>query len=569
LGDPNREFLSQLHRLLSDYYSLEELRDLSLALGLDYDELSGERKSSKTWDLIRQAVVQQRMPELLAIAAQQRPQVDWPAIPPGFGPKALPRPLLERRLQASLAILAAAIVLLLIGLGWLAWSAIGPQPATPTPVRAFTIAVARFASLDAQGQAHQTEVSQSLTSWLYQAMENNSKNLLPSLTYQVLGPEDTGEVSGATFAERSEDAQAKARALGATVLVYGIVNESPQANTVSLEFYVADQSFDFGKEIIGADRLGQAVAFSLPLDPAGQSAVNAQLYGRVSALRYLIQGLSRLYSGEYESAAASFDWAANHIPEWREEQGKEVAWLLEGAARMRVYERQLDAYALSQAEQAYSAARQANPDYARAYLGLGTVAAAQAGQIDPRSCLVTAVDPARLADAEGLFRFSLQASEQTPSAFIAAKANYGLGQVHLLGFGHHLVGFSAEQSRRAFEATLEAYAAANYPADLARLAAHTHAQLGLLAGLQGDHETLLTEVSRAIDQLQNMPESAPQEWIARYWAWIATANRNLGRKESAISAYQQAIQASQGLVCPGELEEWQKQLDQLMQGGAL
>lgn len=77
-------YLTNLHRLLDQYFSLEEIRTLCFDLGVDYDSVRGEGKSARIRELILVLGRHGRLPELITLAQQQRRHVNWPPVPPDF-----------------------------------------------------------------------------------------------------------------------------------------------------------------------------------------------------------------------------------------------------------------------------------------------------------------------------------------------------------------------------------------------------------------------------------------------------------------------------------------------------
>ena len=82
----------QLHTLLIKTFNLDEVKHLCYALSVDFDDLSGDTKSSKTWQLLLHIERNGRFPHLLNHLQKVRPQVVWqevyeiePAIPPFKG----------------------------------------------------------------------------------------------------------------------------------------------------------------------------------------------------------------------------------------------------------------------------------------------------------------------------------------------------------------------------------------------------------------------------------------------------------------------------------------------------
>lgn len=70
-----------LHKLLSEYFSLEELRTICFYLYVDWDNLPGPEKSSKARELILH--LERRggdaVQDLIMVCKRERPKVDWPA----------------------------------------------------------------------------------------------------------------------------------------------------------------------------------------------------------------------------------------------------------------------------------------------------------------------------------------------------------------------------------------------------------------------------------------------------------------------------------------------------------
>jgi hypothetical protein len=74
--------LRQLRELVDQHFNDEELRDLCFDLGVDYDNLGGRGTAANGRELIDLLQRQQRLPDLIALARQQRPNVTWPDPPP-------------------------------------------------------------------------------------------------------------------------------------------------------------------------------------------------------------------------------------------------------------------------------------------------------------------------------------------------------------------------------------------------------------------------------------------------------------------------------------------------------
>jgi tetratricopeptide (TPR) repeat protein len=459
----------------------------------------------------------------------------------------------------------AGVAVIIIGgliLAWLLLSQLPPMPG------GFNVAVAEFTMLNDDERITSTDVSQDLSVWLFEAIKKETDQLPASLRVNTRGPDEVGIVQGEDRDTRAANAAQVATRHNATILIYGVVTPGENGYQVEPEFYVSDQGFGYGSEVAGPDRLGQPVSFTLPLEPGEQVDINQKLHARTRALQDLVAGLAYFYIGRYEEARAKFQHAAD-VKDWRPEEGKETAYLLVGAANLRLFDQASDParrdQALGEASEAFAQASQINPEYARSYLGLGAVAFQQARMRDPEGKLAGQADEAKLIEARDWYTTSLAASDQPTSAYVRVKAAYGLGQVHLEGFEQGFAGWSGAEAWHFFERVVAAYKEEPVP-DLAWFAAHAHAHLGRLAGHNRDWETMSTEYREAIDTLGDMAGDSNHNWIGRYWAWVAFAEEKLNRPSAARDAYREAIRFGEGNVPPAELEEWQNQLDRLEKG---
>ncbi len=77
-------FLTELHNLLNRYFSLEEIRTICFNLTVDYDSIPGEGKSAKTRELILGLSRVDRLPQLVNMVREMRPNAPWPSVPADF-----------------------------------------------------------------------------------------------------------------------------------------------------------------------------------------------------------------------------------------------------------------------------------------------------------------------------------------------------------------------------------------------------------------------------------------------------------------------------------------------------
>jgi tetratricopeptide (TPR) repeat protein len=457
----------------------------------------------------------------------------------------------------------------------------GTTPIPTMPDSAFNVAVAQFTTLDDDTEPSiPADASQELSQWLFDAVEDETKKLPPSLRDEVWGPDQVGPVTGQDATIRDANAEQIANQINASLLIYGIITRSLDSNAyyVQPEFYITEDEvgFDYGSEVVGSNRLGRPVSFRLPLDFPTLEGTNEQLYARSQALREIIGGLADLYIDRYHEAYGQFERAAG-TENWEEDAGKEVIYLLMGAAKLQAYrdpETDPDEgkQALSQALEAFTRASELNPEYARSYLGLGTISLQQASDRNPN--WPDSLDTEELTQAEAWYSKSLRVSDQPASAYISVKAAFGLGQVHQLRYEYGLSKKSGDQARGFFNEVIAAYSSKQAP-DLIWFAGHAYAGLGRLAGHDREWQEMSSQYSKAIDILDTLPGNPPFDSIAYFWAEVAFAREKLNRLDTACDAYRQAIENGARVVGSGEksispetLDKWKTEMERLEKGGA-
>ncbi len=446
-----------------------------------------------------------------------------------------------------------------------------PTPIVPMPEGFFNIAVAEFTPLDATGSLTLTQASRRLSDWLFAAIRDQIAQV-PDLSAYYRGPGEIGVIDGRRLETRAVNAALVAQLHNATILVYGVVTAGDDGYYVEPEFYVSSKGFGYGSEVVGPDRLGEKVRFGLPLldDPAPLNDINQELRARRRALQRLVSGLTYYYYSRYENSWAEFYQAS---VEWGAARGQEVVEVLKGAAQLRIYDAATDSdqrnTALKEAEKVFAHARELNPDYARSYLGLGSVAIQQV-----TTATTAEARQQTLIGAQQWYSMSLAAIEQPPSAYVPAKAAFGLGQVHLKGFEQGLSDWSADEARNYFSYVVRDYDEKGQPPDLTWFAGHSYAYLGWIAGHDQNWAEMAARYRGAIGILSRIPGNQPLNWIARYWANTAFAEEKQKRLEDAKTAYRLALQNGKSVlrtaqfkaVATDELDQWQQELDRLEKG---
>lgn len=77
-------YLTELHQLLNQYFSLAEIRTLCFQLNVDYESVSGEEKPSRIRELLLALGRNGRLPKLITLLQKERPNIDWPLVPKDF-----------------------------------------------------------------------------------------------------------------------------------------------------------------------------------------------------------------------------------------------------------------------------------------------------------------------------------------------------------------------------------------------------------------------------------------------------------------------------------------------------
>lgn len=549
---------NDLPTLISEKFSQAELKQLCFNLNIGYENL-GENIGLQERALALVAYTDRHgcNDDLVTALKDMRPQVAWP-LPPG---KTSPSISSQRSKVSRLTWYILGFLIIVSIIFAVVLLKFRPDPVIPME-KGFNIAVAQFTTFDEAGHESVTETSSAISDWLFTKLQDNKGKLPNNLQVEMRGPKDIGAVEGITPDARFDNAAEIANAHNATVVVYGTVTGSQNPYSLDIDFYVSEIAFDLGSEIVGPERLGKPVTFTLPLTPASLTAVNAQLQTRVDVLQYVITGLSNLFILEYDRARLDFMDALD-VPGWPPTEGHEVVYMLLGATALEAYDHVAHPDFLSVAENNFIEARKQGPEYSRAFLGLGAVALEKAKVVDPDSGDTIAINPGDLVDAKGLYEASLNATDQPVKAYTEAKAYYGLGETHLLGWGIGAEGWSGAQAQTYFDEVLRLYEKGDYPIGLTVLAARTHANIGLLAGHNGDMQKMVQEVGLAIDLLEGLDNPEANDWIARYWTWVARAELERNQPEKARRAYERALDIGGDYIEESERQNWQSSLTEI------
>lgn len=444
---------------------------------------------------------------------------------------------------------------------------------TPLPKDGFNIVVANFATLDEKGIPIRSELGTQISTALFETIGIEIAQLPAALRPNLRGPDEVPTIPGVDDGLLKANAEAIARKHNATILIYGLVQTTPNGYQVELGFEIPAQEFNYGSEIIGPTRLGEPIPFSV--DSAGRYQTNAKLDARIMALRYLVSGLAYFSINDFERAVIEFQSAVN-VRDWLSEDGKEVAQMFVGTALLRGYDPiNGPEQNLIEARHVLSDAIKSNPNYARSYLVLGAIAREEA-VLHKDSCSGQ-VNPEKLIEAEKWYTQSLNRPEQVSNAYIPAKANFGLGQISLLIYCNQLSGANEAKGKavNAYSQVIEFFKNEGNPQDLAWFAGFAYSERGWLAGTEQDWDSMLSDTDNAIDILRILPGEIIHKWLARQYAQKGTAEKELCLLDAARTSYQQALiqvdEAKDNSVSANEQEQWNTELEmleaQILHGG--
>jgi hypothetical protein len=361
---------------------------------------------------------------------------------PELRPYPIPAPR-QRRWELRWMALAgaAALVTLIVLLGWIFWQARGPSA---MPEGDFNIAVAEFSAVDEAGRpVAGDETGQLLSTSIAHWLEDNSEafHQIAGERVNVWGPDQKVRPVAAGDEER------RAQELRARVLVYGTLRQQSQDTwRVEPAFYLTDQAVGQAEELRGEHALGTPIAYQ-PASQASKRNTNETLRKRVKALALMLMGLSSFECADqagYQEAANIFEQVAQD-PDWgaaEDGTGQEVLHLFLGSAYLKqVYFLQdgseQQSHLLQEGLAEYRKALELNGGYARAYNGLGTglfqVARPPADDVDA----VCDWDWDLLAQAFQAYRQALDAPQaaKPPSAYVDLRARVGLGNICLFRGG--------------------------------------------------------------------------------------------------------------------------------------
>jgi tetratricopeptide (TPR) repeat protein len=407
-----------------------------------------------------------------------------------------------RWIQAGLAIVVIAVILGVNGV-------FAPHV---MPNGIFNIAVAEFGEMDANGVIHSSKAGQQLSrytvNYLRDELTKEDSNLViwptgSSIFTRTRVPLVQPNTAGKTASD-----------LNADLLLYGYIDTRSNPPQLILNFWIAPQVKYKFEDIQGSTQIGGPIRV-VDLNNPGIS-VQSELKSQSSAVAFIAMGLAQEQLGQTQDALNAFLKAETAAPQSEIVQffiGREYLFLAEFKPD------QQDAV-WKQAEDSFLKSISFNDQYAKAYLGLGSVYIKQSADLLTKAIAVgQPIDPQALQLADqGI---------ETYQKVLDLKPGPGLGE--------------ADQA-------------------LAQLAlGNAHQQKGAILYYQQDYDSALSDFDKAAQTLEAVRTSLntsvadhesyrrylvqSDEYLGTVYQWLGSTYGVKRNYDQAFPAYQKSIDA--------------------------
>ncbi len=319
----------------------------------------------------------------------------------------------------------------------------------------FNVAVAQFGQSDAQGAGKPSDIGKALSKQVYDSLKTELDNL-PSSTLQNLDPQiwydgpqvskqvTIGIIPGTTAQARNQAACQLASAINAQVIIYGNLPQSGSSSNFVPETAICNNpALRIDADEIVGNYPGKGIPMTLLVsqnDPNAKLSVKTRLDAMVNSLSYLSIGIMYDFIGKNDQALKEFQAA---IDQSIDAENNEVFWFFIG--RENLYSKNNDT-----AQANFEEALKANPGYARAHIGLGSVYVARAQELP-------ANDPKRVSDLEmalAEYQKAVDESANSTSGLIGPKAILSLGTAQLLQGEDQVAGKDLASGEKSFTAAI-------------------------------------------------------------------------------------------------------------------
>lgn len=396
----------------------------------------------------------------------------------------------------------------------------------------FNVAVAEFTVTSPDGVPIDAKLGADKADEWFDALLiefDSLKNSLDFPNYDIWPPQFTGKILGDDTEARAEFAQERAEAIGAHVIIYGVITLDGNNAIIEPAFYVNAKGFDAATEIVGQYAFGKQITFSIQDDVF---EVNSRLIDRINALCQIIVGMAYYADGNFRQAEEFLKEASEYI---EDDEGKDVVYLLIGNTYLkRASERHPDAF-LEQASDYYEKALDlecGNCIRLRPMLGNLIIAQRMAiGDLDDVH-FPSGVDTGKLNYVISGYTNLLSQTPSLHGANIEAKAHLGLGQAYqYLAIKQAIdcqCAVSFDQAIHFLELVVREYEDGNETA--ADIASKAYVGLGWIARFQND--------DRAPLLYQNAAVLAADYDKAEYFYWVGSSYENIQEYVLACKVYE-------------------------------
>ncbi len=410
------------------------------------------------------------------------------------------------RARRTQLILGGAAALLVIGLAVVVLAANGFF-ALRQMSGIFNVAVADFGEVGAEGQVSASETGQQISAW---AVNYLRETLQDDANVQIW-PNQGGLFDRTTVGlVTPTDAPKTAGDIHANLIFYGSIETGHSPVQLTLGFYVSPQFDSPLQEIQGNHSTGRPIRIADLANPA--PSVQPELKKQSSVIAWLTLGLTQVQLGNSEQALQAFARAAEIDPQSPMVQffiGRENLFLADRHPDQRETYRQA-------AEDAFQKAIALDDQYARAYIGLGSVYRDRAADlIDNAITSDQPIDPLTNQLTEQAIQAYQKVLDLNP-----ATTDYG-----------------------------------NPVVDVARMAlGNAYRQEGTIAYLQGDNSAALKSFEQALAILEDVRGSfefsvkeneSHRRYLTQVYEYLGETHQWQGLASEAASDYPAAIQSYQ------------------------
>ena len=539
----NVQLLYDLHEFVTSYFNLDEIRSICFELGINYENLAGDTLSLKARGLIVRLGNPQetgdcpdRYVQLLTIlkaerkafypglyekleeserAAETRQQILAQRYCDGCAEfTQTTRPLHEKvlsrvGLEQRVGTVTIVVILLGFALGaFLLWRQVRPDSMSGD----FNIAVAPFFVV---GEAQ--DIGEDVANSIFGRLQANFADRASPIV-DVWGPSEP-VLNPVPAVTGDQAAMELANEINADIVVYGIVTKNNRSWQVTPKFYISPKNFEDAAEILGPYDLGEPFGLSEGSPRALRITSGDELSPRAEFLTQVAVGLTYYSITNYDRAAETFMDILSSEAEGGpvDDETLRLVYLLLGNTFLKKALQEISAenrdtpesiatsesivtQFLKEARTNFEASSEIDPEYGRAFLGLGSIAFQQSFICDVSGC---ENDGELMQQAIAFYEEALTDKTAPETAVLEAKAYFGIGQTYLQQYFDR-GDFTFTDAISYFQKAIANYGAGNRPR--ARdIAAESSARLGLIYCLQGTYDEAAIHYQNAIDLFSDQP----------------------------------------------------------------